>query len=80
MPSRRKRTFRFRIRSYYSATISSFRDFILFTEVCDSSSDETKWNRFVVAVHLHTFNITVEATSVIEINSIKQIQRARFEG
>ena len=79
MPSQRERTLHFRIRSYYSAAIGSFRDFILFTEVCRTSSDETKWNRVVVVVHLHTFNITVEATSIIEMNnSIKQIQPAGF--
>ena len=81
MPSQRERTLHFRIRSHYSATISSFRDFILFTEVCHSSSDETRWNRLVVVVHLDTFDITVEATSIIKMNnSIKQIQRARFQG
>ena len=54
---------------YYSATISSFRDFLRFTEVCHLSSDETRWSRLVVVVHLHTFNITVEATSIIEMNN-----------
>ena len=79
MPPQRERTLHFRTRSYYSATISSFRDFILFTEVCHSSSDETRWNRLVVGVHYHTSNITVEATNIIEMNnSIKQIQRARL--
>ena len=79
MPSQRERTLHFWICSYYSATVSSFRDFILLKEVCHSSSDETRWNRLVVVVHLHTFNITVEAVSIIEMNShIKQIQRARF--
>ena len=64
-----------------TATISSFRDFILFTELCHSSSDETRWNRLVVVVHLQTFNITVGTTSVIVMNnSIKQSQRARFQG
>ena len=35
----------------------------------------------IVGVYLHTFNITVEPTSIIEMNnSMKQIQRARFHG
>ena len=39
--------------SVSSATISYFRDSILFTEVCRSSIDETRWNSFVVIEHLH---------------------------
>ena len=48
--------------------------------VCHKSSNETRWNRLVVVVHLYTFDITVEATIIIEMNkSIKQIQRARVD-
>ena len=47
----------------------SFRDSILFTEVCHSSSDETRWNSLLVVEYLHTFNITVEAISIIEMNN-----------
>ena len=42
---------------------------ILFTEVRHSSSDETRWNSPVVVEHLHTFNITVEAASIIEMDN-----------
>ena len=82
MPSQRERTLHFRIRSYYTRVLASahFWDYILFTEACHSSSNETRLNRHVVVVHLHTFNITVEATRTFEMNkSIKQNQCAWFQ-
>ena len=49
------------------------------TQVRNSSSDETRYNTLVAVEHLYTLNITIEATSIIEMNnSTKQIQRVRF--
>ena len=50
-----------------NGTIGSLRDFKLFTEVSHSSSNETSWDRFVVVVHLNTFNIPIKATRFIKM-------------